>query len=153
MKTPRGKKRYYLVTCKFGHVGRDKYLPLVVPVFARSAKEASDFARNVGGVKKHHKDWCLAEPREVDETEFNEAVTLFENDIYWDKQTRSNTKLFKDRLVEEPNYTRHRGIKTNTVTFKKPTSRQIKNYYRRRSKARNKEYENIIRDDESYDEE
>ncbi|HZJ89186.1 MAG TPA: hypothetical protein VFD05_00690 [Bacilli bacterium] len=152
MKNKRTKKRYYLITCKFGHVGRDKYLPLVVPVKARDAKEASDCARNVGGVKKNHKDWCLEEPREVDEATFSAALEAFRNDPYWDKKTRSNKKLFRDRLVDEPNYTRHRGIKTNTVTFKKPTSRQIKSYHRKRSKVRREEYENIIRDNEEYDE-
>lgn len=151
MQKKRGKKRYYLITCKFGHVGRDKYLPLVVAVRARSAKEASNFARNIGGVKKDHKDWCLEEPREVDEATYNAAFAAFTNDPYWDKKTRANLKHFRDRLVDEPNYTRHRGIKTNTVTFKKPTSNQIKRYHRKRSKVRRKEYENIIRDNEEYD--
>lgn len=142
------KQRFFLVKCKFGHVGRDKYLPLVVPLRARDAKEASSFAKRIRGIKKDHKDWCLEEPREVDEATFLAAKEAYHNDPYWDKHTRSNIKLFQDRLVDEANYTRHRGIKTNTVTFKRPTSTAIKKYHKRRSRVSDKEVAKALKHDD-----
>lgn len=131
--TPR---KYYVVTCKFGHVGRDKYLPLSVPIKAVSKKEASAKARRMGGVKRDHPDWCLAGPTEISKDEFIELEAKLIQDPYWDKKTRQNTALFSDRLVNEPNYTNHRGIKTNTVSFKKPTSAEVRSYRRRRQEIR-----------------
>ena len=32
--------KFYLIECKHGHVGRDKYLPLVMPVHADSVEQA-----------------------------------------------------------------------------------------------------------------
>lgn len=44
-------RKYYVVTCKFGHGGRDKYLPLDLPIRATSKKEASAKAKKTGGGK------------------------------------------------------------------------------------------------------
>jgi len=105
---------YYLVKCKFGHVGRDKYLPLLVPVIAESTKKASEFAQKTRGVKKDHKDWCLEEPMIVSSDVYYEAKKTFHSDVYFEKHSRSRVYLFQDRLIDEPNYTRKNGIKTNT---------------------------------------
>lgn len=43
--------KYYLVKCKFVHVGRNKYLPLSIPIAAISVKEASKKAKYFKGVK------------------------------------------------------------------------------------------------------
>lgn len=136
-------KRYFLLTCKFGHVGRDKYLPLVVPIMASSPQEASRRAKRMGGIKKDHKDWCLKEPVEVSKEEYEIAQKIFYEDPYWQKHTRSNLGLFDGRLVDEPTYTRHRGIKTNTVTFKKPTPADVKEFRKKKNR--------IIAEDLDYD--
>lgn len=107
--------KYYFVKCKFGHVGRDKYLPLIVPVIAENPKQASIIAKNIGGVKRDHKDWCLESPSEVSYEEYLVAKQRYLSDIYWNKRTRQNLNLFQHRLVDEPNYHRHNGIKTNKL--------------------------------------
>lgn len=52
--------RYYMVTAKCGHVGRDYYIPIDFPVRADSAKEAAAAARSLPRVKHHHKDAILS---------------------------------------------------------------------------------------------
>ena len=57
--------RYFMVTAKCGHVGRDYYIPIDFPVRADSAKEAAAAARSLPRVKHHHKDAILS-VQEVD---------------------------------------------------------------------------------------
>jgi len=126
---------YYLVKCKFGHVGRDKYLPLIIALVAESAKEASNRARNIGGVKRDHKDWCLEGPYEVDYESFEIAREAYKNDIYFEKHSRSRLYLFKDRLVDEPNYTRINGIKTNAKSYYKFRDTSLIDFKRKKEKV------------------
>lgn len=129
-------RKHYVVTCKFGHVGRDKFLPLDLPIKAFNKKEASAKAKKIGGVKRDHPDWCLKGPTEISREEYEELRIKLANDPYWNKKTRQNLDLFRDRLVNEPNYTNIRGFKTNTVTFKKPTPAEIKVFHKKRQKIR-----------------
>lgn len=95
----------------------------LIPIRATSKKEASAKAKKTGGVKRDHPDWCLKGPTEITKEEYNELKAKLVNDPYWNKKTRQNTALFADKLIDEPNYTNRRGIKTNTVTFKKTNNR------------------------------
>lgn len=126
---------YYLVKCKFGHVGRDKYLPLVIALVAESMKEASLKARNMGGVKRDHKDWCLERPYEVDYDHYETARRAYKNDIYFKIHCRSRLFLLKGRLVAEPNYIRMNGIKKNTVTYRKYRDKSIIGFKRKKEKV------------------
>lgn len=114
----------FLVKCKFGHVGRNKYLPLIVPVKAESAKEASELAKRVNGIKKDHKDWCLEEPIEVDDEKYEIAKNVFYSDVYFEKKSRSRTYLFKGRLMDEANYSRINGVKTNKKVYTKKRTKE-----------------------------
>ncbi|MGB4310913.1 MAG: hypothetical protein WBJ28_03775 [Bacilli bacterium] len=144
-------RKYYVVTCKFGHVGRDKYLPLDLPIRATSKKEASAKAKKTGGVKRDHPDWCLKGPTEITKEEYNELKAKLVNDPYWNKKTRQNTALFADKLIDEPNYTNRRGIKTNTVTFKKPTTAEIKMFHQKKRKIRDKEIQEFYDEANDYE--
>lgn len=44
-------KRYFRVTCKHGHVGARKYLPITFVFLARDAIKAMDMAKSMPGVK------------------------------------------------------------------------------------------------------
>jgi hypothetical protein len=123
---------YYLVKCKFGHVGRNKYLPLYVPVMAESMKKAVELARNVGGVKRDHKDWCLEVPKQLTKEEYNVYSLEFKSDVYFKKHSRSRLWLFEDRLVDEPNYTRVNGIKTNKKNHSKSRDKEVIAYKHKR---------------------
>jgi hypothetical protein len=140
-------RKYYVVTCKFGHVGRDKYLPLDVPIKAFNKKEASEKAKKLGGVKRDHPDWCLKEPQEITQEEYDALRIILTSDPYWNKKTRQNIALFKDRLVDEPNYTNIRGVKTNTVSFKKPTTAEIKMFHKKKRKIIEKEIDDLLNED------
>jgi hypothetical protein len=112
-----GNLNYYLVLCKHGHVGRNKYLPIAIPVKANSLKEAAQLAKTRGGVKRHHIDWCLDKPKLINENEYQTALYYYNNDLYWNKITRSKLHLFEDRLVEEVNYSRINKRKSNKKIF------------------------------------
>ncbi|MGD9909443.1 MAG: hypothetical protein AB7U79_02420 [Candidatus Izemoplasmatales bacterium] len=123
---------YFLVKCKFGHVGRNKYLPLLIPVIAENAKEASSQAKKIGGVKKDHKDWCLEYPKQVEFNEYQKAYIDFRNDIYFEKKSRSRIELFTGRLVDEPNYSNINGIKTNKPIIYHKRNRDVIEYKKKR---------------------
>lgn len=128
--------KYFLVKCKFGHVGRNKYLPLVIATVAESAKKASENAKKVGGVKRDHKDWCLEEPVEVDYNVFFKARNEFENDVYFEKRSRSRLYLFKDRLIDEPNYSNVNGLKTNRKIYSKKRDKTLLKFKCKKEKVK-----------------
>lgn len=101
--------KYYLVTAKCGHVGRDKYMPIVFPVKSKSKKEASDKTRNFPRVKRDHKDFIL-KIEQVSRGKFDEQITINNNDLYLKIKRKSDQNKIidkiKNRLVDEPNYKR-----------------------------------------------
>lgn len=124
--------KYYKVKCKFGHVRRDKYLPMYIPVIAINKKQASEAAKKCGGIKRDHKDWCLESPIEISYDDYLIAQIEFNSDLYWKNITRKNLHLFEDRLVDEPNYHRNNGIKTNKIEYIKKQEKSIKTYKKRK---------------------
>lgn len=125
---------YYLVKCKFGHVGRNKYLPLEIPISATSMKEASLIARKVRGVKKNHKDWCLDLPKLVSYQDYLNALDAYRKDIYFEKHTRSRIELFEERLENEPNYSIYKDKKTNKKTYLKYRDKDTIQYKQNKKK-------------------
>jgi len=107
--------------------------------------------KKTGGVKRDHPDWCLDGPHEISKEKYNELKEKLVNDPYWNKKTRQNTALFANRLVNEPNYTNHRGIKTNTVTSKKPTTAEIKMFHQKKRKIRDKEIQEFYDEVDDYE--
>lgn len=105
--------KYYLIKCKHGHVGRDKYLPINIPIAAESIEAAIKIARNKPGVKKDHPDWCLEKPKILTAEQYTQAIKTYFNHLYFRKRTRQNLDLFANDLVKEPNYTSRNGFKTN----------------------------------------
>ncbi|WP_277618382.1 hypothetical protein [Paracholeplasma manati] len=110
---------YYLIKVKMGHVGRNKYLPMILPIKADSIQDAIIKARSHGGVKRDHKDWCLEKPIEVSREEYLLQEALTYNDLYWINKTKKMKDLFEDRLVDEPNYHRIGDIKSNRIEVNK----------------------------------
>lgn len=91
----------FKVKVKLGHVSRRKYLPMELPIQARSIQEAVAIARSHGGVKSDHANWCLEKPVEITYEEFLQLEHQTYNDPYWQGKTRSQIGLFADRLVDE----------------------------------------------------
>lgn len=98
--------KYYNVTAKCGHVGRENYIPISFAVKAQSAKEASKRVRNFPRVKHDHKDAILS-CIEINEDEFNSLLELNNNDSYLtckSKREQKQTCNLINRLVLDPNY-------------------------------------------------
>ena len=98
--------KYYNVTAKCGHVGRENYIPISFAVKANSAKEASKRVRNFPRVKHDHKDAILS-CKEINEDEFNNLVKINNNDSYLTCKSKREQKQTCDlinRLVLDPNY-------------------------------------------------
>ena len=51
---------HYAVTAQFGHVGRGKYIPKTIPVYAENGREAAEKVRWMPRVKHHRKDAILS---------------------------------------------------------------------------------------------
>lgn len=102
-----------------GHVGRNKYLPMILPIQALDIHDAVKKARSHGGVKRDHKDWCLEKPIEVEFEQYKLQEESTYSDMYWQNKTKKNLELFEDRLVDEPNYHRTKDIKTNRSEYQK----------------------------------
>jgi hypothetical protein len=72
-----------------------------LPIQARSIQEAVAIAKNHGGVKSDHSNWCLEKPVEITYEEFLRLDQQTYSDSYWEGRTRSHVGLFADRLIYE----------------------------------------------------
>jgi hypothetical protein len=74
---------------------------MLLPIKAKSIQEALVIARNHGGVKRDHQNWCLEKPVEICYQEYIELMKVTYNDPYWEGKTRNRINLFNDRLIDE----------------------------------------------------
>jgi len=125
------KKRYYIVTAKCGHVGKNRCIEIDFAVRAKNSKEAARFTRTFPRVKHHHKD-AIREVRQVSYQEYHEQYARNEKDPYLrsgniQEQRRRCPNLdrriqeSKPNLEDDPQARRKRRI---TYMMKK---RQIEN--------------------------
>lgn len=116
--------KYYLIEVKMGHVGRNKYLPMILPIKATDLDEAIHKAKNHGGVKRNHKDWCLSKPIEVTYADYVKQELLTYSDSYWNNKTKRHLDDFIDRLIDEPHYKRLQDYYSKSVNYKKVKDRE-----------------------------
>ena len=93
--------KYYLIKVKLGHVGRQQYLPMALPIKANNIHEAIKKARNHGGVKRNHKDWCLEIPVEIDLSQYQEQKKLVYENHYWQGMANQMAGNFSSEMVQE----------------------------------------------------
>ena len=79
--------RYFIVTAKCGHVGRDNYIPIDFAVKAESASKAASYARDLPRVKHDYKDAILS-VQEVDIFDYSELDWVNRYDPYLQCTTR-----------------------------------------------------------------
>jgi hypothetical protein len=118
-----------------GHVGRSKYLPMTLPIKAQDMDEAIKRAKNHGGVKRDHKDWCLESPIETTFEEYEVEQSKTYSDEYWNNKTRTRLQLFEERLEDEPNYHQWKDIKSNRNEFIKLRDESVKIFKLKKMKA------------------
>ncbi len=95
--------KYYIVTAKCGHVGRDYYIPIDFPIRAESRTEAAKIARDLPRVKHHHKD-AILDCREVSFEEYKAVNEKNKTDTYLLCHSSSEQKLLcdiEDRIIKE----------------------------------------------------
>ncbi|MDR2847396.1 MAG: hypothetical protein LBV22_03595 [Mycoplasmataceae bacterium] len=108
----------WLVICKGGHVGRDRYYELHLAIKASNAKEASEIAIRKPRVKHDHTDVILKKPINISYEEFKRITDDNWKDPYFHiKSTYQDTGryLHMERLKPEKNYVSNRvkKIKNN----------------------------------------
>ena len=96
--------RYFMVTAKCGHVGKDFYIPIDFPIRADSAKEAAAAARSLPRVKHHHKDAILS-VTEVSYADYEDLRYVNSFDPYLHcrciQDQRAEYDAVYNRIVEE----------------------------------------------------
>lgn len=100
------KSKFFRVTCKCGHVGRQFFVRVDFPVNADSGKEAAEIARFIPRVKHDHKD-AILNCVEIDYEEYSILQKINDNDPYLkckNPQEQSHIYGFAERLETEPKY-------------------------------------------------
>lgn len=96
--------KYYAITVKCGHVGRNKYIPITFPIIANSKKKAAEVVRLFPRVKHDHKDYVL-DAREVTREEYLDILEKNNNDIYLKvasiQEQREKCLDLEERLCQE----------------------------------------------------
>lgn len=100
------KSKFFRVTCKCGHVGRQFFIRIDFPINADSGKEAAAIARQLPRVKHDHKD-AILNCVEIDYEEYQIIQKINNNDPYLKckkPQEQSHIAGFEDRLEAEQRY-------------------------------------------------
>ena len=127
------KLKFYRVTCKCGHVGRQFFVRIDFPVAAFSGKEAAKIARGIPRVKHDHKD-AILNCVEIDHEEFLILQKINMNDPYLqckNKQEQSKIIGFEKRLEAEPRYVKAiKQDRKDIIRYKQRKRKIIINSYR-----------------------
>jgi len=100
------KSKFYKVTCKCGHVGKQYFIRISFPINADSGKEASEIARSLPRVKHDHKD-AILDCKEIDYEEYLILQKINSNDPYLkceNKQEQNAIVNLSLRLEPETKY-------------------------------------------------
>jgi hypothetical protein len=90
-------QRWFLVTAKCGHVGRERYLPVTFAVIAQNARQAAAKARQYPRVKRHHKD-AILRVEEIDKQTYLAAIEQNNNDPYLRCRSRREQSPYEKQI-------------------------------------------------------
>lgn len=93
---PQGKKCYFCVECKFGHVGRERYYRGKLFIQAPTAKDAALIARWTPRVKHHHPDAILS-VTEISYLQYREGIQENQKKLYFNV----HDKKYQAAVMEE----------------------------------------------------
>lgn len=100
------KNKFYAVTTKCGHVGKNNYIKVIFPINAESGKEAAEIARWMPRVKHHMKD-AIINVNELTFEEYEELLERNSNDPYLKCQNVQEQNRFCTNLhleIEDTNF-------------------------------------------------
>ena len=87
--------KYYIVTAKCGHVGRNKYILIEFPVIAENGEDAARKARMIPRVKHDHKD-AIRMVKQVDYDSYCKRWLINASDDYLKCKCKQEQKLIQD---------------------------------------------------------
>lgn len=126
------KLKFFRVTCKCGHVGKQFFIRIDFPVNAESGKEAAEIARSIPRVKHDHKDAVL-NCVEIDKEEYLILQKINNNDPYLqckNPQEQAHIYGFVERLETEPRYLKQViKCRKDVVTFKNKKRKLIEDSF------------------------
>ncbi|MDP2426108.1 MAG: leucine-rich repeat domain-containing protein [bacterium] len=117
---PAGEIKYYSVECKCGHVGRDKFMPIVFPMKAYSKKEAAQLAKELPRVKRDHVDAILT-CTQISKEQYIELLKNNKADVYLQVKSKHEQKKHLDKIEPRLQVEKPKNIvpKTKTEPLKK----------------------------------
>lgn len=83
---------YYAVVCKFGHVGKSKYVEKAIAIKAESGVEAAKKGRTTPRVKHDHKD-AIIDVINITETEYYDLLEQNRTDTYFQAKSKQEQRL------------------------------------------------------------
>ena len=112
--------RYFKVTAKCGHVGKNRYFPAAFYITAENGREAAKVARVMPRVKHDHKDTILS-VSEIDVDSYILGKESSMSNPYWlcknIQEQRIQCRNLEENLVaevEKTHYLRHRNTTRRT---------------------------------------
>ena len=92
-------KKYFIVTAKCGHVGKNRYIEKELTIVATSKKEAANKARHYPRVKHHWKD-AIVDVVEVDINEYQRVRTENYKDPYFSVRSIQEQRMYCENIHE-----------------------------------------------------
>jgi len=92
------KTRFFAVTAKCGHVGRQFYYEGTFNISALTKKEAAAIARSMPRVKRDHKD-AILRVEEITVETFTAAQEAFKSEAYFHCNSKRKHNLFHDEIA------------------------------------------------------
>lgn len=96
-------KKYFIVRCKCGHVGKNKYILIDFPVCAYSGSEAAFKVRYMPRVK-HNKKYAIVSVTKVSFKEYIIQREINDNDPYLKSHSKQEQNLKCTNLYKRINY-------------------------------------------------
>ena len=90
-------KKYFAVTAKCGHVGRNNYIIKTIAIIADNAKEAAKIARWTGRVK-HNDKKAIIQVINISYEEYLELVKQMNNDAYFNCKNIQEQRCYCDDI-------------------------------------------------------
>lgn len=148
-------QKYYKVTAKCGHVGKNKYVKMDFYLRAESKKDAAQKVKKNPRVKKHHKDCIFAVDKityaeywsgkkEFFEMEYNQAKNIQEQrlimdriakDVYDETEWQIDNRLSYDRDYRRLYYKeKYREARKERIRLKIKKNKAVLNWWNREMK-------------------
>ena len=115
--------KYYEVSAKCGHVGRNNYIIKKFYIKAETGEDAAEIVRNKPRVKHHRKD-VIIDTKKITEEDYLQGLKEMNEDKYF--QVQSKQEQIRCEAVNECEI--FREVKEEPIKYKKNYTRQQLRY-------------------------